>query len=52
LLDRLQREGMADERLQPLTRMVSRIHVIEIIPYLEEVGMMNPVARRIYRHGT
>lgn len=29
LLDRLQREGMADERLQPLTRMVSRIHVIE-----------------------
>jgi hypothetical protein len=29
LLDRLQREGMADERLQPMTRMVSRIHVIE-----------------------
>jgi len=29
LLDRLQREGMADERIQPLTRMVSRIHVIE-----------------------
>jgi hypothetical protein len=29
LLDRLQREGMADERLQPLTRMVARIHVIE-----------------------
>jgi Uncharacterized conserved protein len=29
LLDRLQRDGMADERLQPLTRMVSRIHVIE-----------------------
>lgn len=29
LLDRLQREGMNDERLQPLTRMVSRIHVIE-----------------------
>jgi hypothetical protein len=29
LLDRLQREGMADERLQPLTRMIARIHVIE-----------------------
>jgi P-aminobenzoate N-oxygenase AurF len=29
LLDRLQREGMADERMQPMTRMVSRIHVIE-----------------------
>jgi hypothetical protein len=29
LLDRLQREGMNDERLQPLTRMVSRIHVLE-----------------------
>ena len=29
LLDRLQREGMTDARLQPLTRMVSRIHVIE-----------------------
>ena len=128
LLDRLQREGMNDERMQPLTRMVSRIHVVEearhvrfareelarqmershpgpvlwfhqtfaalaaafiaesiispkvyasvglderearrvarrnphfretkewmaekIIPYLEEVGMMNPVARFLYR---
>ncbi|HEV7205278.1 MAG TPA: diiron oxygenase [Jatrophihabitans sp.] len=29
LLDRLQREGMAAERMQPLSRMVSRIHVIE-----------------------
>ena len=29
LLDRLQREGMNDERLQPLTRMVSKIHVVE-----------------------
>ncbi|MDT4941563.1 MAG: hypothetical protein QOJ34_1652 [Pseudonocardiales bacterium] len=29
LLDRLQRDGMADERLQPLSRIVSRIHVIE-----------------------
>ena len=29
LLDRLQREGMNDARLQPRTRMVSRIHVIE-----------------------
>jgi hypothetical protein len=28
-LDRWQREGMKDERLQPLTRMVSRIHVLE-----------------------
>jgi P-aminobenzoate N-oxygenase AurF len=29
LLDRLQREGMADERVQPMSRMVARIHVIE-----------------------
>jgi hypothetical protein len=29
LLDRLQREGMADERMQPLSRMVARIHVVE-----------------------
>ena len=29
LLDRLQREGMNDERVQPMTRMVSRIHVVE-----------------------
>lgn len=29
ILDRLQREAMADERLQPLVRMVNRIHVLE-----------------------
>jgi P-aminobenzoate N-oxygenase AurF len=29
LLDRLQREGMVDDRTQPLSRMVARIHVIE-----------------------
>src|SRR5436190_7668429 len=29
LLDRLQREGMADERVQPLSRMIARIHVVE-----------------------
>jgi hypothetical protein len=29
LLDRLQREGMNDERMQPLSRMVSKIHVVE-----------------------
>jgi hypothetical protein len=29
LLDRLQREAMNDERIQPLSRMVSRIHVVE-----------------------
>lgn len=28
-LDQLQRESMRDERVQPLTRMVSRIHVTE-----------------------
>lgn len=28
-LDRLQREAMVDERLQPLIRMVNRIHVLE-----------------------
>jgi hypothetical protein len=29
VLDTLQREAMADERVQPLVRMVSRIHVVE-----------------------
>lgn len=29
ILDRFQREMMVDESLQPLTRMVSRIHVVE-----------------------
>ena len=29
VLDRMQRENMADERLQPLVRMVNRIHVLE-----------------------
>jgi hypothetical protein len=29
VLDRLQREAMADENLQPLIRMVNRIHVLE-----------------------
>jgi predicted nucleic acid-binding protein len=29
VLDALQREAMADERVQPLVRMVSRIHVVE-----------------------
>ena len=29
LLDRLQRDAMNDERIQPMSRMVSRIHVIE-----------------------
>ncbi|MBO0841080.1 MAG: diiron oxygenase [Sciscionella sp.] len=29
ILDRMQRENMDDERLQPLVRMVNRIHVLE-----------------------
>lgn len=29
ILDRLQRESVADERVQPLTRMINRIHVVE-----------------------
>lgn len=29
ILDRMQRESMADERVQPLVRMVNRIHVLE-----------------------
>jgi hypothetical protein len=29
ILDTLQREAMADEQVQPLVRMVSRIHVVE-----------------------
>jgi len=29
IMDRMQREAMADERVQPLVRMVNRIHVLE-----------------------
>ena len=29
ILDRMQREAMVDERLQPMVRMVNRIHVLE-----------------------
>ncbi len=29
ILDRMQREAMVDERIQPLVRMVNRIHVLE-----------------------
>jgi len=29
ILDRMQREAMADERVQPLVRMINRIHVLE-----------------------
>lgn len=52
ILDAFQREMMADETIQPLTRQVSRIHVIEEsrhITYAREElvrGHLGPVRRR------
>jgi hypothetical protein len=46
ILDRWQRELMSDERVQPLIRMVSRIHVLEEARHMtfarEEIGRMLP----------
>ncbi len=46
ILDRWQREAMKDTRLQPLTRMVSRIHVLEEARHMtfarQEVERMVP----------
>lgn len=54
ILDRWQREGMKDTRIQPLSRMVARIHVLEEARHMtfarQEVERMmptlNPVAKR------
>jgi len=50
ILDRWQREVMKDERLQPLIRMVSRIHVLEEARHMtfarEEIERMLPRLNR------
>jgi hypothetical protein len=50
ILDRWQRELVKDERVQPLTRMVSRIHVLEEARHMtfarEEVQRMMPTLTR------
>jgi hypothetical protein len=50
ILDRWQREMMTDERVQPLTRMVSRIHVLEEARHMtfarEEVAAAVPLLSR------
>ncbi len=54
ILDRWQREGMKDTRIQPLSRMVARIHVLEEARHMtfarQEVERMmptlNPVTKR------
>lgn len=50
ILDRWQREMMKDERVQPLTRMVSRIHVLEEARHMtfarEEVARAMPSLSR------
>ncbi|GHF76724.1 hypothetical protein FHX82_002606 [Amycolatopsis bartoniae] len=58
-VDRLQREAMADERLDPLLRMVYRIHVLEEarhVAYAREAAVRTmrkagPVSRRLNRLG-
>ncbi len=59
ILDRWQRELMRDERVQPLTRMVSRVHVLEEARHMtfarEEVERAVPAAvpraARLAPHG-
>jgi hypothetical protein len=50
ILDRLQREAMKDERVQPLSRMVARIHVLEEARHMtfarEEVARTVPTLSR------
>lgn len=50
ILDRWQREMMRDERVQPLTRMVSRVHVLEEARHMtfarEELERMLPRLNR------
>ena len=53
ILDRFQREGMKDDRLQPLSRMVARIHVLEEARHMtfarEEVEQAVPRLSRAAR---
>lgn len=53
ILDALQREWMADEKLQPLVRMTSRIHVIEEARHIkfarEEIRRVVPTLGRFRR---
>jgi len=53
ILDRWQRELIKDERVQPLTRMVSRIHVLEEARHMtfarDEVERMLPLLNRVER---
>ncbi len=54
ILDRWQRELMRDERVQPLTRMVSRVHVLEEARHMtfarEEVERTVPTLSRAQLH--
>jgi para-aminobenzoate N-oxygenase AurF len=53
ITDQLQREGMKDETVQPLTRMVSKIHVTEEARHVryarEELARIAPKANRLRR---
>ena len=57
ILDALQREAMSDERVQPLVRAVSRIHVIEEARHMRyardetmrQVAQLGPVERSLSR---
>lgn len=53
VLDQLQREGMRDERVQPLSRMINKIHVTEEARHVryarEELQRIMPRTRRAER---
>ncbi|HEY2205281.1 MAG TPA: diiron oxygenase [Pseudonocardia sp.] len=53
ITDQLQREGMKDDTVQPLTRMVSKIHVTEEARHVryarEELARLAPRANRVER---
>jgi hypothetical protein len=53
ITDQLQREGMRDESVQPLTRMVSKIHVTEEARHVryarEELARLAPRSSRLER---
>jgi hypothetical protein len=53
ITDQLQREGMKDETVQPLTRMVSKIHVTEEARHVryarEELERLMPKTNRVQR---
>ena len=53
ILDQLQREGMRDERVQPLSRMINKIHVTEEARHVryarEELQRIMPRTGRVQR---